>query len=67
MTIKELRDFLYEVEEELENNLVDDGGVSESEYDNAMERIENFEYVLNKLENGGDPLEVAHKLAYEDF
>ena len=67
MTIEELRDFLYEVEEELENNLVDDGGISESEYDNAMERIENFEYVLGKLENGGDPLEVAHKLAYQDF
>ena len=67
MTIEELRDFLYEVEEELENNLVDDGGISESEYDNAMERIENFENVLGKLESGGDPLEVAHKLAYEDF
>lgn len=61
-TIEEIRDFADEVAEELENNLEDEDGVTEEEYDIAMERLWEFEAVLKLLRRGGDPLQVAHKL-----
>lgn len=63
-TIEEVKELLFIVLEELEDNLVDEDGLTHSEYYTAVERIRHFEFVLKELEVGGDPLEIAQNIAY---
>lgn len=64
MTVDELREKLATMKDMMEENwLEDDGGMEEFEVHNVYEKTDVFEEVLDLLENVGDELDIAHRLA----